>query len=105
MNCQAHKRDRLQFSTSKVYKPVTRTSHPARLFAECGLRNCAEGVMKAFITIVSATLFASASAPAQDFPVRPIRMVVPLTAGSGADIAGRLIGKFLTDTWHQPVVV
>src|SRR3954452_8336317 len=61
--------------------------------------------MKAFITIVSATLFASASALAQDFPVRPIRMVVPLTAGSGADIAGRIIGKSMTETWHQPVVV
>jgi tripartite-type tricarboxylate transporter receptor subunit TctC len=54
---------------------------------------------------MAAPLFMPASAPAQDFPTRPIRMIVPLTAGSGADIAGRIIGKSMTETWHQPVVV
>jgi tripartite-type tricarboxylate transporter receptor subunit TctC len=61
--------------------------------------------MRALITIVAAALFTAASALAQDFPVRPIRMIVPLTAGSGADIAGRIIGKSMTEAWHQPVVV
>jgi tripartite-type tricarboxylate transporter receptor subunit TctC len=31
-------------------------------------------------------------------------MVVPLTAGSGADIAGRIVGRALTDMWKQSVV-
>jgi tripartite-type tricarboxylate transporter receptor subunit TctC len=48
---------------------------------------------------------ASSSAIAQDYPSRPIRMIVPLTAGSGADIAGRIIGKYLNEAWQQPVVV
>src|SRR5262245_26513188 len=61
--------------------------------------------MKALITIVATTMIATASGLAQNFPVRPIRMIVPLTAGSGADIAGRIIGKAMTETWHQPVVV
>src|SRR5436305_9989753 len=61
--------------------------------------------MNALITIATATLFAAGAALAQDFPVRPIRMIVPLTAGSGADIAGRIIGKSMTETWHQPVVI
>jgi tripartite-type tricarboxylate transporter receptor subunit TctC len=30
--------------------------------------------------------------------------VVPLTAGSGADIAGRIVGRVLTDMWKQSVV-
>ena len=41
---------------------------------------------------------------AQDFPARPIRMIVPLTPGSGADIAGRIIGSADRD-WKQPVIV
>src|SRR5256714_6988411 len=45
------------------------------------------------------------AAPAQDYPVRPIRMIVPLTAGSGADIAGRIIGRYMSEAWHQPVIV
>ncbi len=64
--------------------------------------------MKALVAITAATLSATACglvcAMAQDFPVRPIRVIVPLTAGSGADIAGRIIGKSMTEAWHQPVV-
>src|SRR5262249_8312603 len=42
---------------------------------------------------------------AQAYPARPIRMIVPLTAGSGADIAGRIVGKHMNDAWQQPVVI
>jgi tripartite-type tricarboxylate transporter receptor subunit TctC len=42
---------------------------------------------------------------AQDYPAKPIRFVVPLTPGSGADIAGRIIAKHLSDAWNQPVFV
>lgn len=53
----------------------------------------------AAIGLVSALSFA------QDYPSKPIRMIVPLTAGSGADIAGRIIAKHLSEAWKQPVVV
>jgi tripartite-type tricarboxylate transporter receptor subunit TctC len=39
------------------------------------------------------------------YPDRPVRMVVPLTPGSGADIAGRIVAKYLTELWKQPVVI
>jgi tripartite-type tricarboxylate transporter receptor subunit TctC len=63
--------------------------------------------MRALLRIAAAMLIAAAStsALAQDYPTRAIRLIVPLTAGSGADIAGRIIGKFMSETWHQPVVV
>jgi tripartite-type tricarboxylate transporter receptor subunit TctC len=63
--------------------------------------------MRVLIKTATATLIAmaSSSAIAQDYPSHPIRMIVPLTAGSGADIAGRIIGKYLSEAWHQPVVV
>jgi tripartite-type tricarboxylate transporter receptor subunit TctC len=63
--------------------------------------------MRAPMRIAAVMLIAAAStsALAQDYPTRAIRLIVPLTAGSGADIAGRIIGKFMSETWHQPVVV
>jgi tripartite-type tricarboxylate transporter receptor subunit TctC len=63
--------------------------------------------MRVPTTAAAAMLIAtiSSSAIAQDYPSRPIRMIVPLTAGSGADIAGRIIGKYLSEAWQQPVVM
>ncbi len=42
---------------------------------------------------------------AQEFPVRPVRLVVPFPPGGPLDIAGRLIGQQLGEIWKQPVVV
>src|SRR2546425_10079448 len=53
----------------------------------------------------AAILCAAGVAIAQDYPTKPIRMIVPLTPGSGADIAGRIIAKYLSGAWHQPVIV
>ncbi len=43
--------------------------------------------------------------PAQAYPNRPIRMVVPNTAGSGLDAVSRLVGRKLTEAWGQQVVI
>jgi len=48
---------------------------------------------------------AALSAVAQDYPTKTIRLVVPLTAGSGADIAGRIVARHLSEAWKQPVIV
>src|SRR2546430_16552033 len=47
----------------------------------------------------------AANAAAQEFPSRPVRLVVPFPPGGPLDIAGRLIGKELQDRWGHPVVV
>jgi tripartite-type tricarboxylate transporter receptor subunit TctC len=44
-------------------------------------------------------------AHAQSWPQRPVRFIVSLGPGSGADIAARLIADKLTAKWKQPVVV
>jgi tripartite-type tricarboxylate transporter receptor subunit TctC len=53
---------------------------------------------------LGAAVFAVSMAYAQNYPVRPVRMVVPLTAGSGADIAGRIVGRKLTEMWKQSMI-
>ena len=45
------------------------------------------------------------SASAQTWPSRPIRLLVPLAAGSTADIISRAVGTELSRTLGQPVVV
>jgi tripartite-type tricarboxylate transporter receptor subunit TctC len=42
---------------------------------------------------------------AQTFPSAPVKLVVPLTAGSGADTAARSLAQSLSKLWKQPVVV
>jgi tripartite-type tricarboxylate transporter receptor subunit TctC len=42
---------------------------------------------------------------AAEYPDRPIRIVVPFTAGSGTDLLARLIGPHLTQLWGQQVIV
>jgi tripartite-type tricarboxylate transporter receptor subunit TctC len=42
---------------------------------------------------------------AQDYPTRPIRIVVPFGAGGPADVAARLIGNILQEKFGQAIVV
>jgi len=53
-----------------------------------------------------ALLLAAVAAVAQDnFPTRPIRMLVPFSAGSQTDIFARMIGQKMLEHWKQQVVV
>jgi tripartite-type tricarboxylate transporter receptor subunit TctC len=45
------------------------------------------------------------TAHAQDYPSRPIRLVVGFPPGGGADAAARAVAQSLSETWSQPVVV
>jgi tripartite-type tricarboxylate transporter receptor subunit TctC len=59
---------------------------------------CAAGIA------VNAAAYA-ASAEADKYPTKPIRMVVPFVAGAGTDITARTIAAKLTERWGQQVVV
>jgi tripartite-type tricarboxylate transporter receptor subunit TctC len=47
----------------------------------------------------------SVVAPAQSFPVRPMRILVPSVAGSSPDIRARQIANKLSEAFGQPVIV
>jgi tripartite-type tricarboxylate transporter receptor subunit TctC len=42
---------------------------------------------------------------AQAYPARPVRVIVPSSAGSATDIAARLIGQWLSERLGQPFIV
>jgi tripartite-type tricarboxylate transporter receptor subunit TctC len=50
-------------------------------------------------------LDARAQDAAASYPSRPIRIIVPFSAGSGSDFLARQIGPKLTQVWGQPVVI
>ncbi len=51
------------------------------------------------------TNLALAQGSAASYPNKTVKMIVPLTPGSGADIAGRIVAKNLTEAWKQPVII
>src|SRR5262245_49969088 len=65
--------------------------------------------MKIWIWIVAAGLMLAAGHPAlaqaQDWPQRPIRIIVAFGAGGGADIISRILGQPLQQRLGQPVVI
>jgi tripartite-type tricarboxylate transporter receptor subunit TctC len=54
--------------------------------------------------VAAATLF-HGHALADDFPTKPIKIIVPYAPGGGADLLSRLIGQQLSERLKQPVVV
>ena len=50
-------------------------------------------------------LFSAATALAQNFPSRPVRIVVPFPPGGGADTLARIMEPKLAGIWAQPIVV
>ncbi len=47
----------------------------------------------------------AATAVAQDYPARPIQIVVPYSAGGGAEVAARMVGNALSKALNQSVIV
>jgi tripartite-type tricarboxylate transporter receptor subunit TctC len=63
--------------------------------------------MKTWIVRILAAAFAACAMPAvaQDFPTKPVRVIVSFTPGSATDIVGRIVTAKLAEYWGQPVIV
>ncbi|MGY3619573.1 tripartite tricarboxylate transporter substrate binding protein [Bradyrhizobium sp. USDA 10063] len=58
-----------------------------------------------FVLALAALLLAGSSSVAQDYPSRPVRIIVPFGAGGPADVTARQIGNILQENFGQPFVV
>ncbi len=62
------------------------------------------GKLPALLLAVLAVTSATA-AQAQEFPNRPVKVIVPATAGGTTDVLARAVSQRLADVWKQPVIV
>ncbi len=50
-------------------------------------------------------LVAGSTSAQQDFPSKPVRMIVPYAPGGATTIVARLMGEKLTESWGHPILV
>ncbi|MBV9362235.1 MAG: tripartite tricarboxylate transporter substrate binding protein [Betaproteobacteria bacterium] len=60
--------------------------------------------MRLLLATVAAAIF-TAAVHAQEWPAKPVRIVVPFPAGGSADLMPRILAEKLTEKWGQPVIV
>jgi tripartite-type tricarboxylate transporter receptor subunit TctC len=63
----------------------------------------ANAIACAFAALVAAS--APACAQNDDYPTRPIKIILPVAVGGASDRVIRLVGHRLTDQWNQPFVI
>jgi tripartite-type tricarboxylate transporter receptor subunit TctC len=55
--------------------------------------------------LMAGAMLASTTIAAQGFPTKPVRIIVPFSAGGATDIVTRVVAQKLTDIWGQTIVV
>ncbi|HME60095.1 MAG TPA: tripartite tricarboxylate transporter substrate binding protein [Candidatus Binatia bacterium] len=58
-----------------------------------------------FATVIVISIASAAAQTSQDYPTRPIRLIIPFTAGSATDLLARRIATKMGENWSQQVVV
>ena len=77
------------------------------------MKNCLVGLVSrgvaAAILAAAVTLFSGhnglAQSPADKYPEKPIRIIVPFAPGGSVDLVARIIGQKFTEAWGQSVLV
>src|SRR6266542_3025541 len=64
-----------------------------------------EVAMAWIVSVIALVIFWVAPAQAQNYPTKPIHVLVPYAPGGITDIAARILGAKLTEVWGQQVVV
>ncbi len=63
------------------------------------------GLLSRFLKAGAVLLALTAGAAADDYPNRPIRLIIPFPPGGSNDVVGRLVARHLSDQLGQQVVV
>jgi tripartite-type tricarboxylate transporter receptor subunit TctC len=61
--------------------------------------------LTALVLLFSLAVAGVESARADEYPDRPVKIIVPFAAGGTADAVPRLVGDWLSRKWGQPVVI
>jgi tripartite-type tricarboxylate transporter receptor subunit TctC len=61
--------------------------------------------MQPLLRFLGVFLVAVSTASAQEWPARPVRIIVPFPAGGSADLMPRIVAEKLSEKWGQPVIV
>jgi len=61
--------------------------------------------MKPLPRFLGLLLLVVSTASAQEWPARPVRIIVPFPAGGSADLMPRIVAEKLSEKWGQPVIV
>ncbi len=58
-----------------------------------------------FFSGLSVLSVANVLAQANNYPAKPIRIIVPYVAGGPSDLFARAVGQLLTEAWSQPIII
>ncbi len=79
--------------------------HGSRLSLRSAGMTCGDDPMRTALTALLLSFAFGAAASAQDWPTRPVTMVVPYAAGGPVDTVGRIMAQGLSEVLGQQVVV
>ncbi len=69
------------------------------------MRHIRTAMLALAATLAATAVSAQTADPAQTYPNRPVKMIVPFPAGGPTDILARVVSQRLSEVWGQPVVV
>jgi tripartite-type tricarboxylate transporter receptor subunit TctC len=87
------------------FAPVRPAPYPRSQILKAGRNIVALRVVSAIAAAIAVCLASFATAPAQDYPARTIKVIIPLGAGGGGDVFTRALADELQKAWGQSVVV
>jgi tripartite-type tricarboxylate transporter receptor subunit TctC len=93
-----------KYRNCRTKRPIRRESDVKNGLARLICRSVAAAIFGAVLTLFSAH-HGLAQSPADKYPERPIKIIVPFPPGGSVDIVARLIGQKLTEAWSQTVLV
>jgi tripartite-type tricarboxylate transporter receptor subunit TctC len=62
-------------------------------------------MIRTFVAVLTAGLLFASTASAQDYPTRPVKIIVPFAVGGPADVYARYLGARLQESMGQPFVI
>jgi tripartite-type tricarboxylate transporter receptor subunit TctC len=60
--------------------------------------------MITIMMVFATTMFLTINAGAQDYPTKPVKVIIPFSTGSATDTIARAVSKKLSEMWGQSVV-